>query len=121
MRRDEESGASKWGGGRAERATDEWIREPREVERVESRVSGFGSHGASISSGRLQCIITVFRYLLLGKFVRPGFISLGYKYKPRPLYQDHLSDQYKIRTFTFRLMPTLRSRSRVDLGEFFGK
>jgi hypothetical protein len=59
MRRDEERGASEWGGGRAERATNEWIREPRAVERVESRVSGFVSRGASVLSGRLQCIITV--------------------------------------------------------------
>jgi hypothetical protein len=59
MRRDEESEASEWGGERAERATDEWIREPRAVERVESRVSGFGSRGASVPFGRLQCIITV--------------------------------------------------------------
>jgi hypothetical protein len=58
MRRDEESGASEWRGGRAERATDEWIRELRAVERVESRVSGFGSRGASVPFGRLQCIIT---------------------------------------------------------------
>jgi hypothetical protein len=49
MRRDEESGASEWGEGRTERATDEWIREPRAVERVESRVSGFGSRGASVA------------------------------------------------------------------------
>jgi hypothetical protein len=48
-RRDEESGASEWGGERAERAANEWIRESHAVERVESRVSGFGSRGASVA------------------------------------------------------------------------
>jgi hypothetical protein len=47
------------GRGRAERATDEWIREPRAVERVESRVSRFGSCGASVPSGHLRCISTI--------------------------------------------------------------
>jgi hypothetical protein len=34
---------------------------------------------------------------------------------------NHLSNQSKTRTFIFQLTPPLRSRSRVDLGEFFGQ
>ena len=50
-----------------------------------------------------------------------GFVlGSGYKYQTPAIVENNQSIKYKSITF-FRLRPPLRSRSRVDLGEFFSK
>ena len=43
----------------------------------------------------------------------------GYKYQTPAIVKDTINPIYK--SFTFSAPATLRSRSRVDLGEFFSK
>ena len=46
-------------------------------------------------------------------------LAQGININPRPLYQGDPINQYKL--LFFGSVPTLRSRSSIDLGEFFNK
>ena len=52
---------------------------------------------------------------------RVGFVlGPGYKYQTPAIVKEQPINQIQVNYF-FRLRPPLRSRSRVDLDEFFGK
>jgi hypothetical protein len=56
-------------------------------------------------------------------FVRRGqlqVVILAYKYKP-PAIASSIHTSIKISLYFFGFTPTLRSKSNVDLGEFFNK
>ena len=59
-------------------------------------------------------------FFLLSSRVRLALLAAqGININPQLLYQGHPINQYKL--LFFGSVPTLRSRSRVDLGEFFNK
>ena len=102
------------------RATYIWLLESLTCRKLAQDLEDWpASYVAMYTSRSLLCVHgyhIVFSYLVITLKARHP-----YKYNGLWHFVNYLSDQSETSTFTFWLMPPLRSRSRVDLSEFFGK